>query len=203
MTQKSENVVWHGSSVSTLHREALLDQKGCVVWFTGLSGSGKSTVAHAVEKALIDAGHLAYVLDGDNIRHGLNGNLGFSDADREENIRRVAEVARLFADCGVICLASFISPFRASRRMVRDRAGEGRFIEVFVDAPLTVCEERDPKGLYQRVRSGEISEFTGIDSPYEEPENPELVLNTAEQSIVECTDEVIDFLKKRKFLSHE
>ena len=163
-------------------RERLLRQKGAVVWFTGLSGSGKSTIAYALEARLTRSGHLAYVLDGDNIRHGLNAGLGFSDADRRENIRRIGEVAAILADAGVIAIASLISPFRTDRALVRSRLPAGRFFEVFVDTPLETCEQRDTKGLYARARTGSIPEFTGISSPYEPPAAAELTIRTAETS---------------------
>lgn len=176
----SENLVWHRGSVSPADRVAATGGNGVTVWMTGLSGSGKSTIAYSAEEMLIRAGRAAYVLDGDNLRHGLNSDLGFGAADRSENVRRVGEVARLMADAGLVVLVPVISPFAADRKMVREahqQAGLG-FIEVFVDAPLEVCEARDPKGLYARARAGEISEMTGIDSPYEAPESPELSLDT-------------------------
>ncbi|MCH8290514.1 adenylyl-sulfate kinase [Candidatus Poribacteria bacterium] len=194
--QKATNITWHHSTITSQDREELLKQKGCVIWFTGLSGSGKSTLALEVESALHQNGHLTYVLDGDNIRHGLNKNLGFSPADREENIRRIGEVAKLFADAGVITMTAFISPYRGDRDKARDLLGEGRFIEVFVDCALDVCEERDPKGLYKLARAGEIKEFTGISAPYEAPANPEVVVNTGEQTLEESTQEVIAFLEQ-------
>ncbi len=194
--QKATNITWHHSTITSQDREELLKQKGCVIWFTGLSGSGKSTLALEVESALHQNGHLTYVLDGDNIRHGLNKNLGFSPADREENIRRIGEVAKLFADAGVITMTAFISPYRGDRDKARDLLGEGRFIEVFVDCALDVCEERDPKGLYKLARAGEIKEFTGISAPYEAPTNPEVVVNTGEQTLEESTQEVIAFLEQ-------
>ncbi len=194
--QKATNITWHHATITSQDREQLLKQKGCVIWFTGLSGSGKSTLALEVESALHQHGHLTYVLDGDNIRHGLNKNLGFSPADREENIRRIGEVAKLFADAGVITMTAFISPYRGDRDKARDLLGEGRFIEVFVDCALDVCEERDPKGLYKLARAGEIKEFTGISAPYEAPANPEVVVNTGEQTLEESTQEVIAFLEQ-------
>ena len=194
--QKATNITWHHSTITSQDREELLKQKGCVIWFTGLSGSGKSTLALEVESALHQNGHLTYVLDGDNIRHGLNKNLGFSPADREENIRRIGEVAKLFAHAGVITMTAFISPYRGDRDKARDLLGEGRFIEVFVDCALDVCEERDPKGLYKLARAGEIKEFTGISAPYEAPTNPEVVVNTGEQTLEESTQEVIAFLEQ-------
>ena len=168
-----------------------------MVWFTGLSASGKSTMANAVERRLHTLGRHSYVLDGDDLRHGLSKDLGFTEADRVENVRRVAEVARLFVDAGLVVLVSMISPFRDGRRMAREMMEEGEFIEVFVDAPLEVCEQRDPKGLYKKARAGLIKNFTGIDSAYELPENPELVLKTAERSVQQLADEVIDYLQRR------
>jgi adenylyl-sulfate kinase len=177
-TQKSSNVVWHESRVDRATREQIFRQKGATLWFTGLSGAGKSTLAFTLEHLLIHKGYKCYVLDGDNIRHGLNNNLGFSDADREENIRRVGEVSKLFADAGLIVLSSFISPFRKDRRLVREihRGADLPFIEVFMDTPLEVCEDRDPKQLYEKARRGEIKNFTGIDSPYEIPEQADLII---------------------------
>jgi adenylylsulfate kinase len=189
--QKATNITWHEANVVQKDREQLLNQKGCVIWFTGLSGSGKSTLALEVESQLYQRGHLTYVLDGDNIRHGLNKNLGFSPEDREENIRRIGEVAKLFNDAGVIAMTAFISPYRTDRDNARDLLDEGRFVEVFVDCPLEVCEARDTKGLYQKARAGEIKEFTGISAPYEEPVQPELTVNTSELTLEECTERVI------------
>ena len=176
--KKSSNVVWHEGRVDRARREEVFRQKGATLWFTGLSGSGKSTLAFTLEHLLTDNGYKCYVLDGDNVRHGLNSNLGFSDADREENIRRVGEVSKLFADAGMIVLSSFISPFHHDRRLVRElhAAGDLPFIEVFMDTPLDICEDRDPKKLYEKARRGEIKNFTGIDSPYEVPEQSELVI---------------------------
>lgn len=176
--KKSANVTWHEGRVDRARREEVFRQKGATLWFTGLSGSGKSTLAFSLEHLLNDNGYKCYVLDGDNVRHGLNSNLGFSDADREENIRRVGEVSKLFADAGMIVLSSFISPFRRDRRFVRElhAADDLPFIEVFMDTPLDICEDRDPKKLYEKARRGEIKNFTGIDSPYEVPEQSELVI---------------------------
>ena len=178
----SDNVVWHASAISREQRFASLGASGAVVWLTGLSGSGKSTVAVEVERRLVLAGRPAVVLDGDNLRHGLNGDLGFSEQDRRENIRRVGEVAALFAEAGVVALVPVISPFRSSRAAVRDRvSGLGlRFVEVFVDTPIALCEQRDPKGLYAKARAGEIAEFTGVSSPYEPPTDPDLVVTPAD-----------------------
>lgn len=191
-----ENVVWHEGSLGREDRARLLGARGCTVWFTGLSGSGKSTIAAALERTLVERGVFAYRLDGDNIRHGLNANLGFSAADREENIRRIGEVARLFADAGAVAITSFISPYRADRARVRAlHAASGLpFIEVFVDTPIEVCEARDPKGLYKKARAGQITGFTGIDDPYEPPEGAEVVLRTAELTIQECAERVLGAL---------
>jgi len=194
--QNAENVVWHEGHVDRPRREALLDQKGVVVWFTGLSGSGKSTIAFTVEHALMVRDRLTYVLDGDNIRHGLNRNLGFSAQDRKENIRRIGEVSRLFADAGVLTLSSFVSPYRSDRDRVRALLDDGDFLEVFVNTPLEVCEQRDPKGLYKKARAGEIPNFTGISDPYEPPLTPELEIRTAECTVEEAAQQVIDLLKK-------
>ncbi len=198
---KSTNITWHVGHVSREDRQRVTGQRGVTVWFTGLSGSGKSTVAVAAEHALIERGRFAYVLDGDNIRHGLNSNLGFSPEDRTENIRRIGEVAKLFTDAGAIVFTSFISPYRADRDSVRSIMEPGDFVEVFVDAPLDVCEGRDVKGLYQKARNGEIPEFTGISAPYEAPEKPELVLKTGDQSVEESVDQVIRYLEANGYLS--
>jgi adenylylsulfate kinase len=194
---KATNITWHEGHVGRAEREALLKQRGALIWFTGLSGSGKSTVAFTLEHALTERGHLAYCLDGDNIRHGLNKNLGFSAEDRTENIRRIAEVGKLFVDSGIITCTAFISPYRADRDAAREVVGGDRFIEVFVDTPLDVCEERDPKGLYKKARAGEIKGFTGIDDPYEAPNKPELVINTANVSPQEASVTIIELLEKR------
>ena len=195
---KATNITWHEGHVGRDEREKLLKQKGVLIWFTGLSASGKSTIAYTLEHALVQRGHLCYVLDGDNIRHGLNKNLGFSAADREENIRRIGEVAKLFADAGVVTLTSFISPYRGDRDMVRKahEAGGLPFIEVFVDTPIDVCEQRDPKGLYKKARAGELKGFTGIDDPYEPPLKAELVLDAAAKTPETLADEVIEYLRK-------
>jgi adenylylsulfate kinase len=193
---KATNITWHEGHVSREEREKLLDQQGALIWFTGLSGSGKSTIAYTLEHALVQRGHLAYVLDGDNIRHGLNKNLGFSAEDREENIRRIGEVANLFADAGIVTLTAFISPYRKDRDINRELLGQGRFFEVFCKAPLEVCEQRDPKGLYKKARAGEIKGFTGIDDPYEEPLHPDLVIQTDQTSPQEATVALIELLEK-------
>ena len=181
-------------------RERHLGQRGCVVWLTGLSGSGKSTIARTCEERLIHEGRMTFVLDGDEIRSGLNRDLTFSQEDRAENIRRIAEVSRLFAECGVICIASFISPLRSQRQTARDIIGSDRFIEVFIDTPLDLCEQRDPKGLYRKARSGEIPEFTGIGSAYEPPNNPEIRIVTEDMSIPEAADTVIGRLRNAGYL---
>ncbi len=193
---KATNITWHEGHVSREEREKLLDQKGALIWFTGLSGSGKSTIAYTLEHALVQRGHLAYVLDGDNIRHGLNKNLGFSAEDRTENIRRIGEVGKLYVDTGIITLTAFISPYRADRDIAREAIGEGNFFEVFCDTPLEVCEERDPKGLYKKARAGEIKGFTGIDDPYEAPEKPEMVIDTSKMSPQEAAVALCEMLEK-------
>ena len=200
LTDKSENVTWHRQTVDKRSRAAQKAQRPAVLWFTGLSGAGKSTVANALEQALFQRGHHSYLLDGDNVRHGLNRDLGFTDEDRVENIRRIGEVARLMADAGLVVLSAFISPFRADRALVRELMEDGEFIEIHVDAPLEVCESRDPKGLYAKARAGVIRNFTGIDSPYEAPEDPEIVVNTAELSADECVEELLAYLKRRGIL---
>jgi len=199
---KATNVVWHDGEVSRTDRYRILGQKGATLWFTGLSGSGKSTVAVALERELAKRGRLCYRLDGDNIRLGINKNLGFSAEDRTENIRRIGEIAKLFVDTGVLALTSFISPYRADRdsaRALHEQAGM-EFIEVYVDCPLDEAEKRDPKGLYKKARAGEIKNFTGISDPYEAPEKPELVLKTAEMSLDEEVAAIIALLEKRGIL---
>ena len=192
---KATNVVWHRPAVAREDRERLAGHRGAILWFTGLSGSGKSTVAHEVEARLCARGVRTYVLDGDNLRHGLNRNLGFSPEDREENIRRAGEVARLFLDAGVVALVSLISPFRADRDRVREAVEADRFAEIHVSCGLEECERRDPKGLYRRARAGEIPEFTGLSSPYEEPLRPEIVLRTDRESLGESAQRVIAWLE--------
>jgi adenylylsulfate kinase len=198
---KSTNVTWHHGQVTRAEREKLLRQRGVTVWLTGLSGSGKSTLAVAAERALVSRGRLAYVLDGDNIRHGLNKNLGFGPADRTENIRRIGEVAKLFCDAGLIVFTSFISPYRADRDAVRALMPPGDFVEVFVDASVETCEGRDVKGLYRRARAGEIPEFTGISAPYEAPQSPELVLDTNRQTVDESVGAILRFLEDKGYLA--
>ncbi|KZZ37808.1 MULTISPECIES: adenylyl-sulfate kinase [unclassified Oleiphilus] len=194
------NIVWHEQNVSRAERSVLKKQKPCLIWFTGLSGAGKSTIANALDRWLHDNGYHTYLLDGDNVRHGLNKDLGFSDEDRVENIRRVGEVSGLFVDAGVITLSAFISPFRSERRMVRDMFAEGEFIEVFVNTPFSICEERDPKGLYKQARAGKIKNFTGIDSAYEKPEKPEINIDTSKYSVAIIVDTITSELKRRGIL---
>jgi adenylylsulfate kinase len=201
--QKATNVTWHSGTVTRADRHKILRQKGATIWFTGLSGSGKSTIAVALENALHEQGKLSYRLDGDNVRLGINKNLGFSEADRTENIRRIGEVAKLFGDAGVIALSSFISPYRADRDGVRElhtQAGLS-FIEVYVDCPLDEAERRDPKGLYKKARAGEIRNFTGIDDPYEAPENPELHLRSDQLALEQEVQLILDYLSKREIIS--
>lgn len=199
---KATNITWHEGHATREERAALLKQKGATLWFTGLSGSGKSTIAFTLEHALVQRGRLAYVLDGDNIRHGLNKNLGFSAADREENIRRIGEVAKLFADCGVITLTSFISPYRKDRDLVRALHSEGKlpFVEIHCNTPITTCEQRDPKGLYKKARAalaaGKGMGFTGIDDPYEEPLKPELTIDATNTSPQQATITLMEYLEK-------
>jgi adenylylsulfate kinase len=199
---KSSNTVWHQASVTRERREKKNDHKSTIIWFTGLSGSGKSTLAHAVEEELHQRGAKTFVFDGDNVRHGLCGDLGFSEDDRTENIRRVGQMAKLFIESGVIALTAFISPFQIDRQRVRMMVDhDNDFLEVYCRCPLEVCENRDVKGLYQRARKGEIADFTGISSPYEEPENAELIINTSELSIEESVAEVIKMLDSKGLLN--
>ncbi len=201
MTKESSNVVWHHGTVSRADRELLNSHRSGVLWFTGLSGAGKSTIAHAVEERLYQLGARTYVLDGDNVRHGLCGDLGFSIQDRTENIRRIGEVSKLFVEAGVIVLSAFISPLRTDRKRVRDLLSPGDFIEIYCACTIGECERRDVKGLYRKARAGEITEFTGISSPYEEPEDPELLLDTARMSVEECVEAVINELRARGIIS--
>ncbi len=198
---KATNITWHGALVTRAERESILGAKGCTIWLTGLSASGKSTIACRLEQLLLERQVNAYVLDGDNIRHGLNKNLGFSPADRTENIRRIGEVAKLFTDACVIAITAFISPYREDRDNVRKIMKHGEFVEVFVDTPIEVCEQRDPKGLYKKARAGQIPEFTGISAPYEAPLSPELVLQTSGRSVDECALEIIDYLVAHGFIA--
>lgn len=197
---KGKNVVWHDYRVTKAERSKLKQQKPCVLWFTGLSGSGKSTIANLLELKLFELKKQSYLLDGDNIRHGLCGDLGFSDRDRVENIRRISELCKLFIDSGEIVLAAFISPFRTDRAFARSLLGDGEFIEVFVDAPLAVCEERDPKGLYKKARRGEIHKFTGIDSDYQMPADPEITIKTHKMNPDECVQAILSYLLESGFL---
>jgi adenylylsulfate kinase len=197
---KSSNTVWHSATITRDAREALSKHKSVILWFTGLSGSGKSTLSHAVEDKLYQLGCKTFVIDGDNVRHGLCGDLGFSAEDRVENIRRVGEVAKLFVEAGVITLTAFISPFKQDRDRVRKLVDEGDFIEIYCDCPLEVCEQRDVKGLYKRARAGEIKDFTGISSPYEPPDHPELVVETGALPLEECVEQVIALLKAKSIL---
>jgi len=196
----STNITWHEASLTKEARRKLNQHQSFILWFTGLSGSGKSTVANAVASKLYELKVRNYVLDGDNVRHGLNRDLGFSDEDRKENIRRIGEVSKLFVDSGQVVLTAFISPFQEDRQLVRDLVEEDEFIEVFVKCPLEECENRDPKGLYEKARQGVIREFTGISSPYEEPANPELVVETNQYSVEECVQQVIDYLTARELI---
>jgi adenylylsulfate kinase len=197
MTTNSTNVVWHHATVTRERREAQNGHKSCVLWFTGLSGAGKSTLAHAVEEQLYQLGCRTFVLDGDNVRHGLSSNLGFSEDDRRENIRRIGEAAKLMMEAGVIAMTAFISPFRADREAVRNLVPHGDFFEVYCKAALETCEARDVKGLYKKARAGEIKNYTGIDSPYEAPEKPELVVDTDALSIEQSVNEVLKLLQAR------
>jgi len=201
LIMRSTEVVWHHATVSRNRRNQQNNHKSIVLWFTGLSGSGKSTLAHAVEEELHQMGCRTFVLDGDNIRHGLNSDLSFSDEDRKENIRRVGEISKLFIEAGVIVLAAFISPFREGRRKVRSMIPHSDFLEIYVDCPIEVCEARDVKGFYQKARSGEISEFTGISSTYEAPEAQELTLNTSKESLSEAIAKIMELLNNRGILT--
>lgn len=199
-TAGHKNVVWHHATVTRARREKMNNHRSICLWFTGLSGAGKSTLAHAVEERLHQTGRRTIVLDGDNVRHGLCSNLGFSIEDRAENIRRIGEMSRLFVEAGIITLTAFISPFRSERRRVRELLGGRDFIEIYCDCPLSVCERRDVKGIYKRARAGEIANFTGISSPYEEPEHPEVRVDTAARSVDQCVEQIIDYLNRRELL---
>ena len=200
---KSSNTVWHQATITRTDRETLNGHRSVILWFTGLSGAGKSTLAHAVEERLHQLGCRTFVVDGDNVRQGLCGDLGFSADDRVENIRRVGEISKLMIEAGVITLTAFISPFKADRERVRALVPEGDFIEIYCAADLSVCEERDVKGLYKRARSGEIPNFTGISSPYEAPENPELTVNTGSKDLNLCVDEVLAYLRDNAVFKQE
>lgn len=195
---QDENIVWHAQTVSREQKQQHKGHKPVLLWYTGLSGSGKSTVANAVEAKLFSLGCHTYLLDGDNVRMGLNKGLTFSDEDRVENIRRISEVAKLFVDAGLIVSTAFISPFKADRAQARSIMNEGEFVEVFIDTPLAVCESRDPKGLYKKARAGEIPNFTGISSSFDVPLAPEIHVKTAEQTIEQCADQIVDYLIKHK-----
>jgi adenylylsulfate kinase len=197
---KSQNIVWHQTTVTRAEREQINGHKGCTVWLTGLSGSGKSTLANMLEKALWERGVRSFVLDGDNVRHGLNKDLGFSPADRTENIRRIGEVAALFTDAGIVNVTAFISPYRADRDIARKAMPEGTFVEVYVQCDLAECEVRDPKGLYKKARAGQIPEFTGISAPYEAPENAELTVNTTGKTAEESLAEILAYLESKGYI---
>lgn len=197
---KGTNIKWHELTVSKKDRRTQNNHGSCVLWFTGLSGSGKSTIANAVSHELYQTGIKEFVLDGDNIRYGLNKDLGFSEQDRSENIRRIGEVAKLFVESGTLAITAFISPFQKDRQQVRALFGDGEFIEVFVQCPLEECERRDPKQLYVKARNGEIRDFTGIDSPYEEPESPEIVLYTANETVEEAVAKVLSYLRRKNII---
>ena len=197
----ADNIVWHDHKITRAERSVNKNQKPCLLWFTGLSGSGKSTIANALDVALHNRGYHTFLLDGDNVRHGLCRDLGFSDEDRVENIRRIGEVSKLFTDAGLIVLSAFISPFTSDRLLVRNLMPAGEFIEVFMDTPLDTCEQRDPKGLYEKARAGEIRNFTGIDSPYEAPERPEVRLDTSVMSVDQCVDRLIGYLLERHLIT--
>ena len=196
-----KNIKWTESQISPEKRAKLLGQRGCVLWLTGLSGSGKTTIARKLEEHLMTAGHPCYVLDGDNIRHGLNSDLGFSETDRTENIRRISEVSALFADAGLIVITSFISPFKEDRQKARHKVPAGSFIEIYLDTSLEVCEKRDPKNLYKKARKGEIPDFTGISSPYESPDKAEIVLDTGKLSLEDCINHIRDYFLKNNIIA--
>ena len=197
---KTENTVWHDQNITKEQRSAQKKQKACLLWYTGLSGSGKSTVANAVDALLFERGCHTYLLDGDNVRHGLNGDLGFSDEDRIENIRRISQVAKLFVDSGLIVSTAFISPFATDRAMANEMLEQGEFMEVYIDTPIAICEQRDPKGLYKKARAGEIKDFTGIDSTYDIPKSPAIHVKTDEKSIKECAEQIVQHLIYNKFI---
>lgn len=199
---KTENTVWHPHLVTKAERAGLKKQRACVLWYTGLSGSGKSTIANAVDNLLFQRNCHTYLLDGDNVRHGLNGDLGFSDQDRIENIRRISQVAKLFIDSGLITSTAFISPFSSDRQMARDMVQQGEFIEIYIDTPIDICEQRDPKGLYKKARAGEISDFTGIDSGYDIPLNPEIHVHSANKTIKECAEQIVNYLALNGYITN-
>jgi len=197
---KSQNIVWSHSQVTPEQRAEIMGHQPATLWFTGLSGAGKSTLALATEDALVKRGINVFILDGDNIRHGLNSNLGFSPQDRTENIRRIGEVCKLFTDAGMIVFSAFISPYRADRDLVREKHADGRFIEVYIKASVDTCESRDVKGLYKKARAGEIPEFTGISAPYEEPLNAEIVVDTEQKDLDQCVEQVIQYLENKGYI---
>jgi adenylylsulfate kinase len=197
---KTENTVWHEQNITKEQRSAQKNQKPCLLWYTGLSGSGKSTVANAVDALLFERGCHSYLLDGDNVRHGLNGDLGFSDEDRIENIRRISQVGKLFVDSGLIVSTAFISPFATDRAMASEMLEQGEFMEVYIDTPIAICEQRDPKGLYKKARAGEIKDFTGIDSTYDVPKAPAIHVKTDEKSIKECAEQIVQHLIDNQFI---
>jgi adenylylsulfate kinase len=199
--QKATNIKWHHGKISKEDRRRLLNQKGVTIWLTGFSGSGKSTIAVELEHALIENKHQAYILDGDNIRHGLNKNLGFSPEDRTENIRRIGEVAKLFTEANIITIAAFVSPYREDRENVRNLLDDGEFVEIYVKCSLEVCEARDTKGLYKKARAGEVKDFTGISAPYEEPLNPELTIDSSKLSIEESTRTILNYLEAKGYVT--
>jgi adenylylsulfate kinase len=198
---KATNIVWHEGQVTKQDRQKLTKHKSALLWFTGLSGAGKSSISVAVEKELYKRGIHTYILDGDNVRHGLNKNLGFSPEDRTENIRRIGEVSKLFVDAGVVTLSAFISPYRDDRKMVRELLGDGEFVEVYVKCSVNECEKRDPKGLYKKARAGEIKGFTGIDAPYEAPETPEIVVETDKQPLEKSVEQIISYLIENEYIN--
>jgi adenylylsulfate kinase len=199
--QKATNIKWHHGKITKEDRRKLLNQKGVTIWLTGLSGSGKSTIAVELEHALIENKHQAYILDGDNIRHGLNKNLGFSPEDRTENIRRIGEVAKLFTEANIITIAAFVSPYREDRDNVRKLLDHGGFIEIYVQCSLEVCEARDTKGLYKKARTGEVKDFTGISAPYEEPLNPELTIDSSKLSVEASTRAILNYLEEKGYVT--
>ncbi len=193
----NKNIIWHNHNINKTHRATQKFQKPCLLWFTGLSGSGKSTVAGAVDELLLELNYHSYLLDGDNVRYGLNKDLGLSDVDRQENIRRIGEMSRLFVDAGLIAISAFISPFANDRKQVRDLLDTDEFIEVYISTPLEICEQRDPKGLYVKARKGEIKNFTGIDGTYEVPVNPEITVDTTKDSPRECAEQIVGYLRHK------
>lgn len=198
--QKSINIRWHRGKISKEDRIKAMKQKGVIIWLTGLSGAGKSTIAVELEHALFENGHQTYMLDGDNIRHGLNKDIGFSPEDRSENIRRIAEVAKLFIEANIITITAFISPYRQDRESARKLQKDGEFIEIYVKCPLSICEQRDTKGLYKKARNGEVKEFTGISAPYEEPLNPEITIDTSKMSVGESTRAILRYLEEKGYV---